>query len=147
MIISHKHKYIFVKTSKVAGTSTEMFFEQMSFSKGQPQHGHSEIINEDGIVGHRGDLKKQEKRPTWLSHCKLTEIKKILNNVKGLGYDHTNLNALKSLGNQCAGGHHVSHMIRIHEGTYSINTNESKNADDIDLSPISKFIKNINKQK
>ena len=80
-------------------------------------------------------------------HCRNLEQhkKKVINNVSGLGYDHTNLNALKSLGPSCGGGHHVSHMIRIHEGTYSINTNESKNADDIDLSPISKFIKNINK--
>ena len=76
-------------------------------------------------------------------HCRNLEQhkKKVINNVNGLGYDHTNLNTLKKLGTQCAGGHHVSHMIRIHEGTYSINTNEIKNANDIDLTPISKFIK------
>ena len=82
MIISHKHKYIFVKTSKVAGTSTEIFFEQMSFSKGQPQHTQSEIINEEGIVGFRGEIDRLEKPPTWYHHMKLTEIKKLLNNDK-----------------------------------------------------------------
>ena len=82
MIISHKHKYIFVKTAKVAGTSTEIFFEQMSFSKGQPQHIQSEIINEDGIVGFRGEIDHLEKPPTWYHHMKLTEIKKLLNNDK-----------------------------------------------------------------
>lgn len=80
MLISHKHKYIFVKTGKVAGTSTEIFFEQMSFSKGQPQHSQSEIINEEGIVGHRGEIDHLEKPPTWLNHCKLKKIKKLLNN-------------------------------------------------------------------
>jgi hypothetical protein len=68
--------------------------------------------------------------------------KKVINNVKGLGYDYNNLNALKKLSKNCAGAHHISHMIKIHEGTYSINTNEQQNKDDIDLSPISKFIKN-----
>jgi hypothetical protein len=66
----------------------------------------------------------------------------VINNVKGLGYDYNNLNALKKLSKNCAGAHHISHMIKIHEGTYSINTNEQQNKDDIDLSPISKFIKN-----
>ena len=80
MIISHKHKYIFVKTSKVAGTSAEIFFEQMSFSKRQPQHGQSEIINEEGIVGHRGKMGYLEKPPTWLNHCGLKKIKELLNN-------------------------------------------------------------------
>ena len=80
-------------------------------------------------------------------HCRNLEQhkKKVINNVNGLGYDHTNLNALKNLGKQCAGAHHVSHMIRIHEERYSINTNEPKNNDDIDLLPISKFIKNVKK--
>ncbi len=80
MIISHKHKYIFVKTSKVAGTSTEIFFEQMSFSKGHPQHIQSEIINEEGIVGHRGKIDHLEKPPTWFNHMKLIHIKNTLNN-------------------------------------------------------------------
>jgi hypothetical protein len=77
-------------------------------------------------------------------HCRNLEQhkKKVINNVKGLGYDYNNLNTLKNLGKNCAGNHHVLQMIRIHEGTYSINTNEQQNKDDIDLSPISKFIKN-----
>ena len=79
MIISHKHKYIFVKTSKVAGTSTEIFFENLSFSH-EPRHCQPEIINEDGIVGHRGEVDHLEKPPTWLNHCNLKKIKKLLNN-------------------------------------------------------------------
>ena len=68
--------------------------------------------------------------------------KKVINNVKGLGYDHTNLSELKNLPKNTPGCHHVRYMIKIHEGRYSINTNEQQNKDDIDLSPISKFIKN-----
>ena len=71
--------------------------------------------------------------------------KKVINNVSGLGYDHTDLNLLKKLEKNCAGAHHISHMINIHEGTYSINTNEPINKDDIDLSPISKLIKIVKK--
>jgi len=78
-------------------------------------------------------------------HCRNLEqhIKKVINNVNGLGYDNTDLNLLKNLEKNCAGAHHISHMINIHEGTYSISTNEPINKDDIDLSPISKFIKNM----
>ena len=82
MIISHKHKYIFVKTSKVAGTSTEIFFEKISFSV-KEQHRSPEIINEDGIVGFRGTQKDQiEQNVTWYNHMSLPNIKKILNNDK-----------------------------------------------------------------
>ena len=69
--------------------------------------------------------------------------KKVINNVSGLGYDANNLDALKGLGKQCGGAHHVGHMIRILEGKYSINTNERKETTDIDLSPISHLLKNI----
>ena len=82
MIISHKHKYIFVKTSRVAGTSTEIFFQKISFSV-KEQHGSPEIINEDGIVGFRGTEKdKIEQNATWYNHMSLPNIKKILNNDK-----------------------------------------------------------------
>lgn len=70
--------------------------------------------------------------------------KKVINNASGLGYDANNLEALKSLDKNCAGAHHIGHMIRILEGKYSINTNERKEVSDIDLSPISNYLKNIN---
>ena len=70
--------------------------------------------------------------------------KKVINNVSGLGYDVTNLEALKSLDKNCGGAHHVGHMIRILEGKYSINTNERKDTTDIDLSPISNYLKKNN---
>jgi len=82
MIISHKHKYIFVKTAKVAGTSVEIFFQQMSF-EGAPQHSCAMIDNEDGIVGSRGDLFSQGlKGVEWKNHHTLPRIKKLLGNDK-----------------------------------------------------------------
>mgnify|MGYP001065781287 FL=1 len=69
--------------------------------------------------------------------------KKVINNVKGLGYNADNLDELKKLNKHTPGGHHVKHMINILEGNYKINLNEKSNSDDIDLTPISKFIKQL----
>lgn len=69
--------------------------------------------------------------------------KKVINNVKGLGYNSDNLDELKNLHKNAAGGHHVRQMIKILEGTYKINLNENFKANDIDLTPISNFLKKI----
>ena len=82
MIISHKHKYIFIKTSKTAGTSTEIFFQNLSFSH-EAQHSQPELMNEEGIVGFRGTKKeKQDQQPTFCNHSYLSGIKRFLNNDK-----------------------------------------------------------------
>jgi len=82
MIISHKHKYIFIKIAKTAGTSTEIYFENLSFSH-EIEHIQPELINEEGIVGFRGSNKaKQDQQPTWYNHITLPKIKKTLNNDK-----------------------------------------------------------------
>ena len=67
--------------------------------------------------------------------------KKVINNLKGFGYNYNNLEYLKSLDKSCAGAHHVRYMIRIHEGKYNINLNEKKFNSDIDLTPVSNYIK------
>ena len=77
MIISHKHKYIFIKTSKVAGTSTELFFENISF--GINKFYNREKLTKDGVVGARGEFGKKSK---WRNHMRLPMIKKQLNNDK-----------------------------------------------------------------
>ena len=70
--------------------------------------------------------------------------KKVINNVKGLGYNADNLDELKKIYKPgTPGRHHVKHMINILEGNYKINLNEKTNSDDIDLTPISKFIKQL----
>lgn len=72
--------------------------------------------------------------------------KKVMNNVKGLGYDANNLEELKKLDSYCAGTHHVVHMIKILEGKYNFSPNEPELDTDIDLTPISTFIKNFYKK-
>ena len=78
-------------------------------------------------------------------HCRNLEQhkKKVINNVKGLGYDCNDLNKLKTFGIMSGGGHHILHMVNIHEGKYYINTNDRVNENDIDLSPISNFVKHL----
>lgn len=69
--------------------------------------------------------------------------KKVINNVKGLGYNIDNIDELKKLSEYAPGRHHIRHMIKILEGTYSVNLNEKSNSNDIDLSPISNFLKKL----
>jgi hypothetical protein len=57
MLVSHRKKFIFVKTSKTAGTSVEVFFEKYCFPEEAWifSHAREEYINPDtGIVGYRG---------------------------------------------------------------------------------------------
>ena len=72
--------------------------------------------------------------------------KKVINNVKGLGYNANNLEELEKLGSCCAGAHHVINMIKILKGNYSFFPNEPELDTDIDLRPISTFLKNIYKK-
>lgn len=72
---------------------------------------------------------------------------KVINNVKGLGYDDTNLAALKSFPTTSMGAHHIRHMIRILENTYRLPTNYKPKPEDIDLQPLSEYIRKIQSEK
>jgi hypothetical protein len=64
MLVSHRKKFIFLKTAKTAGTSVEVFFEKYCFPKGAWvfSHDREEYINSNtGIVGYRG-LNRGEQR-------------------------------------------------------------------------------------
>ena len=73
-------------------------------------------------------------------HCRnLDQMKtKVINNVKGLGYDATNIKKLQENVSGC-GHHHVKHMISILNNTFSINTNFRAD-DQISLKPLALFI-------
>ena len=65
MLISHRKKFIYAKTSKTASTSLKVYFEPYCFEEGKwetqrtfPQDMHE---NEFGIVGSRG-IKRNGKR-------------------------------------------------------------------------------------
>jgi hypothetical protein len=66
MIISHTNKFIFFKAPKVAGTSTEIFFEQF-------------CDKDIDIVGWRGAFPRPE-NTTWYNHKSPLSIKNTLNN-------------------------------------------------------------------
>lgn len=58
MLASHRHKFIYTKTNKSAGTSVEVFFEPFCVPEGtfEVQHGREESVTDAGIVGFRGGV-------------------------------------------------------------------------------------------
>jgi len=66
MIISHTNKFIFFKAQKVAGTSTEIFFEQF-------------CDKDKDIVGWRGKPEDRPKDTIWFGHKSPLKIKETLN--------------------------------------------------------------------
>ena len=78
MLISHRYKFIFVKTYKTAGTSTEAFFQRFCLSpldqtKYHYKHGADESITKYGIIGHRLDGNKGTHK--WFNHKSVASIK------------------------------------------------------------------------
>jgi hypothetical protein len=78
MLVSHRKKFIFVKTGKTAGTSVEVFFEKYCFPENEWifSHARDEYINPlSGIVGYRGAGKDDVKFYNHMPASKLrTEI-------------------------------------------------------------------------
>ena len=75
-------------------------------------------------------------------HCRNLEQmkKKVINNVKGLGFDATNITDLRK-NTEGVGNHHVRHMIEILKGDFTINTNSKKNGQNmVSLKPLADFI-------
>jgi hypothetical protein len=78
MLISHSKKFIFIKTSKTAGTSVEKYFEKDCLPLGQynPEVAiGDEKISEYGIVGFRGEGEKNMK---WYNHLPAVKIKEFI---------------------------------------------------------------------
>jgi hypothetical protein len=53
MLVSHKHKFIYIKSIKTAGTSTEIFLEPYCVSNVLESHGREMIQTDEGIIGTR----------------------------------------------------------------------------------------------
>ena len=78
-------------------------------------------------------------------HCRNLEQmkKKVVNNVKGLGYDTTNIEILRE-NEDGVGYHHVKHMIDILNNEFAINTNSKSGEKNIvSLKPLAEFISGL----
>jgi hypothetical protein len=81
MLVSHRYKFIFIKTYKTAGTSTESFFQRYCSSlsdeaKYKYQHSSDETITPHGIIGHRLEGNKGTRK--WFNHKSVQSIKREL---------------------------------------------------------------------
>ena len=56
MLLSHNFSFLYLKTTRTASTSTEVFLQEASGLpfKGHPLGGHRQVIDPRGIVGSRG---------------------------------------------------------------------------------------------
>lgn len=74
MLISHRHRFIYTKTSKTAGTSVESYFEPFCMPEGSWQQSHERetVETEAGIVGYRGNDTRSQK---WHGHMPAKQIR------------------------------------------------------------------------
>jgi hypothetical protein len=56
MLISHRHRFIYTKTFKTAGTSVESYFEPLCMAPGEwvLSHERTQTVSEHGVIGFRG---------------------------------------------------------------------------------------------
>jgi hypothetical protein len=77
MLISHRKKFIFIKTVKTAGTSVEVYFEKWCMPEGEwsESHAREEFISTAGIIGHRGPDAHTRK---WQNHMSAKAVKELV---------------------------------------------------------------------
>lgn len=85
MLVSHKYKFIFIKTIKTAGTSTEIFLEPYCISNLEEKHARNMIKTDEGIVGTRMNQFLAEKSEFY-NHMSPLEIKQKLGESVFNGY-------------------------------------------------------------
>ena len=75
MLISHRHRFIFIKTVKTAGTSVEGFLEPFCCPPGHVvQHWTPTLIFEEGVVGSRWPQNDREDHGFY-NHMPASEIR------------------------------------------------------------------------
>ena len=78
MLVSHLHRFIYLKTRKTGGTSVEIYFEPFCHDPHQPfreQHQRDELVTEFGIVGSRGQPIHDK---TWYNHIPASGVRAML---------------------------------------------------------------------
>jgi hypothetical protein len=68
MLISHKYRFVYLKTVKTAGTSIEIYFESYCVDPEHypgPSHARDALVSAEGIIGYRGP---DGARQLWYNH-------------------------------------------------------------------------------
>ena len=79
MLVSHLRRFIYVKGSKVGGTSTEVFFQPACQDPDFPiRRVTPSYVGPEGIVGARATLEPDGSTPFFTEHMLVNEIKKCL---------------------------------------------------------------------
>lgn len=76
MLVSHRHRFIYTKTVKTAGTSVEVYFEPYCVPEGAYEfsHARAEGVTPAGIVGFRGG-DRDKAGATWWNHMPAADIR------------------------------------------------------------------------
>lgn len=77
MLVSHRHRFIYTKTLKTAGTSVESYFEPFCMAEGEwrATHGREQAVSPSGIVGQRGQVRPEH---LWWNHMPAALIRQQL---------------------------------------------------------------------
>lgn len=74
MLVSHRYRFIYLKTLKTAGTSIEIALEPLCWPEGTypgERHATEEVVSSAGIVG----MRMQTVWSTWYNHMPAVEIR------------------------------------------------------------------------
>ncbi|WP_147107884.1 sulfotransferase family 2 domain-containing protein [Tateyamaria sp. syn59] len=75
MLISHSHKFIFIKSPKSGGTSVERLLQHLCVPSGETVPNKTPALEtECGVVGFRGRLGDEPVQPKWYHHQTGQEI-------------------------------------------------------------------------
>ncbi len=77
MLVSHSHRFVYLKTNKTAGTSVELYFEPYCVDPAAPPASESRAESESrwGIVGYRGPDSSNRK---WFNHMSAAAVRDAL---------------------------------------------------------------------
>lgn len=79
MLLSHRKKFIYIKTIKTAGTSVELYFQKYCVPEERiidlKEFGQEEIISEDGIIAARLRIFDESKNKKFWSHMSSKNVK------------------------------------------------------------------------
>ncbi len=80
VLVSHSHRFIYLKTFKTGSTSTEAALEHYCLPPGTPSGAlaQAETVSDAGIVGHRGPRTGLTAKPLWHGHKPAAEVRAAL---------------------------------------------------------------------